>query len=128
MSLLQPQTLSFPCPLRLIRASSIKPSHSAIAITITTATVTASCSTSTIASARTTTIIADIARDGSVTGVIVILDTVFACAVGVFEFVVGIIPFAVTGASIFPHLLSIRVSTAFAFAHRADSASAFAIA
>ena len=83
---------------------------------------------STIASARTTTIIADIARDGSVTGVIVILDTVFACAVGVFEFVVGIIPFAVTGASIFPHLLSIRVSTAFAFAHRADSASAFAIA
>ncbi|KAG5074078.1 hypothetical protein JHK84_055309 [Glycine max] len=97
---------------------------------IATATATASCSTSTstIVSAKTTTIIVDAARDGSVTGVIVVSDTVFACAVGVFEFVVGILPFAVTGAFIFPHLLSIRVSTAFAFAHRVAFASAFATA
>ncbi|KAG5043143.1 hypothetical protein JHK87_007058 [Glycine soja] len=89
-----------------------------------TATATSSCSTST--SARTTTIIIDPARDGSITGVIIVSGTVFACAIQVFEFVAGILPSAVTGASIFPNLLSVRVSTASAFTHRATCASAFA--
>ncbi|KAG4983242.1 hypothetical protein JHK82_028078 [Glycine max] len=56
------------------------------------------------------------------------LDTVFACAVGVFEFVVGILPSTVSEASIFPNLLSVRISTTSIFAHRAASASAFAFA
>ncbi|KHN18981.1 hypothetical protein glysoja_039905 [Glycine soja] len=91
-----------------------------------TATATSSCST--LTSARTTTIIIDPARDGSITGVIIVSGTVFACAIQVFEFVAGILPSAVTGAgaSIFPNLLSVRVSTASAFTHRATCASAFA--